>query len=324
MKTSELDFNLPRELVTYGPTPWRFDGRLCVINRKEGWISHDKTIDHLMLLADGKEVWCNDSKLLRARYKLWRDTGHTADMLLVRKVDNGPGQKWIADIPAPKVLLDDRREWKTERKVEVKILAHVANQRWEVEIMGELDPRDGKLPIPPWVRQPADEYEESLYEPLYAKVDGGYFSPTAGIRLGRHILNVMKPKFLTLHIALDSIRTVETETLEEHIAEGIEPEPYTIPSEPGGNVFAVGTTVVKAIETWARTGNLAGKSDLFIGPGFEFKRVGALLTNLHLPRESLLALTCAFGGTDLVMRAYRECVERRYRWSDYGDLVLIL
>ena len=325
MKTSDIEFNLPRELVTYGPNPFRSDGKLCVIDRKAGTISHGHTIDDLTTYAKGREVWVNNSKLLRARVKLWRDTGHTVDMLLVRKIENGGGQKWIVEIPAAKALLDDRREWLTEKKIEVQLLAHVADQRWEVEVMGDLDiTTDGKLPIPPWVRQPTTPLEESWYEPLYAKVPGGYFSPTGGIRLDRHILDVMKPRELTLHIALDSIRTIEAATLEEHIAEGIEPEPYEIPHEPGDGVFAVGTTVVKSIETWARTGNLKGKSDLFIGPGFEFKSVGALLTNLHLPRESLLALTCAFGGTELVMRAYRECVERRYRFSDYGDVCLIL
>ena len=325
MKTSVFDYNLPRELVTYGPNPFRGEGRLCVVDRAKQSINHDCKISDLKAFANGKEVWVNNSRLLRARVKLWRDTGHTVDMLLVRKISNGGGQKWIAEIPAAKALLDDRREWLTENKIEVQLLAHVADQRWEVEVLGKLDiTTDGKLPIPPWVRQPTNALEETWYEPLYAKVPGGYFSPTGGIRLDQPLLDVMKPRELTLHIALDSIRTIEAATLEEHIAEGIEPEPYEIPTEPGENIFAVGTTVVKAIETWARTGNLKGKSDLFIGPGFEFKRIGSFLTNLHLPRESLLALTCAFGGTELIMRAYRECVERRYRYSDYGDMMLVV
>lgn len=330
MKTSLLDYDLPRELVAFGPTPFNGRARLCCVNRASGKIDHSLVMEAFASLGSGYEVWVNNSKLLRARIKLWRDTGHKVEALLVERLNDAghAGQKWIAEVYAPAKLLDERREWRTHiGGIECRILAHVKDGRWELEFFGDVDLQTiGEIPIPPWVRQPEDEAEQCWYEPHYAKVPGGYFAPTAGIHIDHAAYYMLKPKELTLHIALDSIRTIEAETVEEHAAQPLKPEPYSLPCAPGADgkkVLAVGTTVVKALETWARTGKLSGESALFIGPGFEFKAVSVLLTNLHLPRESLLALTCAFGGTELVMEAYRQCVKQRYRFSDYGDCMLI-
>ena len=328
MKTSEIDFHLPRELVTYGPTPFRGDARLMVLDRKMGNISYHH-FSELESLLYGYEVWVNDLKLLRGRIKLWRDTGHVADVTLMRRT-GAPG-RWIAQICAAYDILNERRYWKTEDGIKCKIIGRpeVDNEgdQWEIEFEKELDlEKIGKICLPPWVRQPENREQEKWYEPIYAARGEGLFSPSAGINITEELEKSLYLKKLTLHLNFDHIRSIETDTLEEHGAK-LKPERYEILGDAPSDTkptCAIGTTTMKALETYARTWMMDGESDLFISPPFEFQIVKAFITNFHLPRESLLALTCAFGGTDAVMGAYHEAIREKYRWSDYGDSFLVI
>jgi S-adenosylmethionine:tRNA ribosyltransferase-isomerase len=328
MNTADLDYNLPRELIPYGPTPFRGDARLMVLHRGNGGkIEHRRMCD-LPALLKGYEVWVNNSAMLRAKLNLWRDTGHVAETWLTEQTDDPCW--WIAEIRTHHSLLDDRRSWRTEDGIKVELVSYTGvPQRWKIRFDRVPDlAKIGKLPLPGHVRQPACAVEEAWYQPVYASSPGGYFAPTAGIHLTKEMVDAIQPHELTLHIDLDSIRTIETETVEEHARGKLKPESYWISSRSSWTskpICAVGTTVVKALETMIRTDEYYGKSDLFVGPGFEFKIVNGLLTNFHLPRESLLALSCAFAGNaEWVMDAYHEAVKERYRIGDYGDLMLIL
>lgn len=164
----------------------------------------------------------------------------------------------------------------------------------------------------------------SRRQPIYADVEGSLATPSAGLDVTEDILNQMSYRFLTLHAGMDCFRKIQTDEVEQHRL--LNPEWYNIPSPPaeGEQVVAIGTSVVKAIETWARDGYATGKTDLFISPGFEFKRIRALLTNFHTPHDTHLALTCAFGGVERVMEAYQVALREGYRWSSWGDACLIL
>lgn len=327
MNTRDIDYVLPRELIPFGPTPFRGDARLMVLHRGNGGKVEHRQLADLPEILKGYEVWINDSRMIRAKLSLWRDTGHVAETWLIDDIGGG---WWVAEIRAHHSLLDDRRQWRTEDGVGVELVEYTGTpQRWKIRFEREPDlQKIGKLPLPSHVRQPQSAAEEAWYEPVYAKRPGGYFAPTAGIHLTQELLDAIRPNALTLHIDLDSIRTIETETVEEHATGKLRAEPYWIPSRANWTsrpICAVGTTVVKALETLIRTDQYEGRSDLFIGPGFEFKIVNGLLSNFHLPKESLLALTVAFAGrTDYVMDAYHEAIKERYLFSDYGSLLLIL
>jgi S-adenosylmethionine:tRNA ribosyltransferase-isomerase len=333
LKTSEIDFNLPRELISFGPTPFRGDSRLMVLRRATGEITHCD-FNELELLLHGYEVWANDLKLLRGKIKLWRDTGHEVDCTLLRRAGSPIPDKprWIAQIQASYTLLQEPREWRAEDGTRCRIVGKSpvlpgGSDEWEIEFERELDLDDiGKIILPTHIRPPETKEQESWYEPVYATSGAGIYAPTAGISITHRMSQRLDVKFLTLHLEYDHIRTIETETVEEH-ALTLRPERYEITDKIPSEILplaAIGTTVMKTLETYARTLQMAGESDLFISPPFEFKRVKAFLTNFHLPRESLLALTCAFGGTGNVMRAYEMAVKEKYRFSDYGDSILIL
>jgi S-adenosylmethionine:tRNA ribosyltransferase-isomerase len=162
---------------------------------------------------------------------------------------------------------------------------------------------------------------------VYGHVEGSAAAPTAGLHFTPQLLEALAPVRVTLHVGLDTFRPVTASTLEEHDLHG---ERYSV--EPAAweriaaadRVLAVGTTTVRVLETLARTGELAGRTTLFITPGFEFRRVNALLTNFHLPRSTLLALVMAFAGVEPVRRLYREAIAERYRFYSFGDAMLVL
>jgi len=319
--TSDLDFSLPPGLVTGGPLPFRGKSRMLVLDRTTGKCEHRRLAD-LPEYARGLQVWVNNSKLYRGVVVLWRDTGHRAEAWLKRKRDD---RTWEATLAAATGYIEDRRAWYLEADgSKVEILEVLGPQR---VLLGFEEPADlemvGHLPVLSWVRRPKDPAEYPWYEPLYAREVGTLASPTAGVSLDPDTLGKLDLRELTLHIDIDGLRRIETAYVEQH--EPFSPaEPYRIADPPAGKVLAVGTTVVKALETWARTGQAEGRSTLLVYEGFEFKATAAFLTNFHFPREKMLAMTAAFGGTENVRRAYREAIAQRYRFADYGDSMLIV
>jgi S-adenosylmethionine:tRNA ribosyltransferase-isomerase len=183
----------------------------------------------------------------------------------------------------------------------------------------------GETPLPPYITEPLGDPER--YQTVYAQEPGSAAAPTAGLHFTPELIDRLDVERVTLHVGLDTFRPVAEERLEEHRMHG---ERYSVVDaawrriEAAPRVLAVGTTTVRVLETLARGGPLAGRTDLFITPGFDFRRTDALLTNFHLPRSTLLALVMALAGVEETRRLYRLAVEERYRFYSFGDAMLIL
>ena len=204
----------------------------------------------------------------------------------------------------------------------VELLEHLGEGRWRVRLQGE---PQGEAPLPPYITAPLDDPER--YQTVYAHDPGSAAAPTAGLHFTPELLRQFDVERVTLHVGLDTFRPVSEPTLEEHAIHG---ERYEVSPQAweriarAERVLAVGTTTVRTLETVAHGGPLAGRTELFITPGFAFERVDALLTNFHLPRSTLLALVMAFAGVGEIRRLYALAVEERYRFYSFGDAMLIL
>jgi S-adenosylmethionine:tRNA ribosyltransferase-isomerase len=204
----------------------------------------------------------------------------------------------------------------------VELIEHLGEGRWRLRLDGE---PAGTTPLPPYITAPLDD--PARYQTVYARDPGSAAAPTAGLHFTPELLEQLDVERVTLHVGLDTFRPVSEERLEEHPIHG---ERYEV--APGAweriraaeRVLAVGTTTVRTVETIAHGGPLAGRTELFITPGFEFRRVDALLTNFHLPRSTLLALVMAFAGVEETRGLYRLAVEERYRFYSFGDAMLLL
>ena len=313
MDTSSLDYDLPPELVAQVPVEPRDASRLLVYRRAAATIEHRSFRDLPDVLGD-ELVVVNDTRVVPARLRLRRESGGAAEVLLVERVDdNGT---WEA------LVRPSRRLREGEVLGPVRLLEPLGEGRWLVGLRGQ---PAGVMPLPPYIHEPlADPLR---YQTVYGEVDGSAAAPTAGLHFTPELYAELDPVRVTLHVGLDTFRPVTARTLEEHELHGerysVEPEAWDR-IRAADRVLAVGTTTVRVLETVARTDELAGRTTLFVTPGFEFRRVDALLTNFHLPRSTLLALVMAFAGTEVVREVYREAIAERYRFYSFGDAMLAL
>ncbi len=203
----------------------------------------------------------------------------------------------------------------------VELLEHLGEGRWLLRLDGE---PDGEVPLPPYITEPLAEPER--YQTVYAEAEGSAAAPTAGLHFTPELLARLDVERVTLHVGLDTFRPVVAEELERH---ELHSERYEVAAgtweriRNAPRVLSVGTTTVRVLESLARGAPLAGRTDLFVTPGFEFRRVDSLLTNFHLPRSTLLALVMAFCGVEETRRLYRLAIEERYRFYSFGDAMLI-
>jgi S-adenosylmethionine:tRNA ribosyltransferase-isomerase len=309
MKSSELEYELPAELIAQRPAERRDASRLLVYERRSGDVRH-MTFAELPDVADGFLVVVNDSRVVPARIPIDSPRG---EVLLLESLGDGV---WEA------LARPTRRLRPGRRYGPVELLEHLGEGRWRVRLDGE---PQGEAPLPPYITEPLAEPDR--YQTVYAREPGSAAAPTAGLHFTRELLARLDPVRVTLHVGLDTFRPVTEERLEEHRIHGeryeVEPEAWER-IQAAERVLAVGTTTVRVLETLARGGSLAGRTELFITPGFEFRRVDALLTNFHLPRSTLLALVMAFAGIEETRRLYRLAVEERYRFYSFGDAMLLL
>jgi S-adenosylmethionine:tRNA ribosyltransferase-isomerase len=313
MDTAELDYELPPELIAQHPTERRDASRLLVYRRGSGEVDHRTFADLSELLA-GELVVVNDTRVVPARLRLRRATGGEVEILLLEQLDDEG--RWEA------LARPSRRLRPGERLGPVELLESRTDGRWLVRLAG--DP-EGEAPLPPYVREPLSDPER--YQTVYACSSGSAAAPTAGLHFTPELLARLDVARVTLHVGLDTFRPVTSARLEEHALHG---ERYAVdPGEWGRiaaaeRVLAVGTTTVRTLETVARTGDLVGRTSLFIAPGFEFRRVDALLTNFHLPRSTLLALVMAFVGVEETRELYGVAIAEGYRFYSFGDAMLVL
>ena len=309
MDLSELDYGLPPELIAQHPAVRRDASRLLVYERETGAVRHRSFAD-LPEELHGELVVVNDTRVVPARIPLDSPRG---EVLLVERLHDGT---WEA------LARPTRRLRAGRRYGAVELLEHLGEGRWRLRLDGE---PAGETPLPPYITEPLRDPER--YQTVYAREPGSAAAPTAGLHFTPELLAELDPARVTLHVGLDTFRPVMEEQLEEHRIHG---ERYEVERgaweriRTAGRVLAVGTTTVRVLETLARGGPLAGRTELFITPGFEFRRVDALLTNFHLPRSTLLALVMAFAGVEETRGLYRLAVEERYRFYSFGDAMLII
>jgi S-adenosylmethionine:tRNA ribosyltransferase-isomerase len=309
MDASELDYDLPSELVAQHPADRRDASRLLVYERATGDVRH-RSFGELPQELSGELVVVNDTRVVPARIRIDRPKG---EVLLL---EHEGGGEWLA------LARPTRRLRPGARYGAVELLEHLGEGRWRVRLEGE---PDGEAPLPPYITEPLTD--PSRYQTVYADESGSAAAPTAGLHFTRELLAQLDVERVTLHVGLDTFRPLTAPTLEEHELHG---ERYSVRPEAwerirvAARVLAVGTTTVRVLETVVRTGELEGRTSLFVTPGFDFHRVDALLTNFHLPRSTLLALVMAFAGVAETRRLYRLAIEERYRFYSFGDAMLIL
>jgi S-adenosylmethionine:tRNA ribosyltransferase-isomerase len=309
MEASELDYDLPPELIAQQPAARRDESRLLLYSRATGEIKHH-VFRELPELVPGVLAVVNDTRVVPARIPIESPRG---EVLLLERIE---GDVWEA-------LARPTRRLKAGRSYgAVQFLEHLGDGRWRVRLQGE---PAGGTPLPPYITEPLEDVER--YQTVYARERGSAAAPTAGLHFTPELLGRFESERVTLHVGLDTFRPLHAEVVEEHSIHG---ERYAVAPaaweriRSAKRVLAVGTTTVRVLETLAAGGPLAGRTELFITPGFEFRRVDHLLTNFHLPRSTLLALVMAFAGVEEVRRLYALAIEERYRFYSFGDAMLIL
>jgi len=337
---SEFDYELPPELIAQHPAPGRNESRLLVLERDTGRIHDAAFPDIADWLRAGDLMVVNNTRVIPARVFGRLATGGRLELLLLRRLEPGvwealsrPARKAR---PGVEVDLGGCRATVLERRPDgLRVV------RFEPPDVERLLPELGELALPPYIRERCREPER--YQTVYARVEGAVAAPTAGLHFTPALLDALRARGVellevTLHAGLGTFRPVKAETVEEHV---MHPEEFELTEagaaaldraiEQGRRVVCVGTTSVRVVESRARHAAAGwrlepgrGETDCYIFPGYEWKVTGALLTNFHLPRSTLLMLVAAFAGRDLVLEAYRHAIAQRYRFYSFGDAMLII
>lgn len=356
MRTDDFDYNLPKELIAQRPTPERDKSRLLVLHRTTGLIQHRVFSDILHYFACGDLLVLNDSRVLPARLRGRAEkTGGQFEVFVLEELKPNLWQALVRPSKRARVGTRIKLTNNTGIDVTAEIIERTSAGQCIVQFINVPNIADmldvlGDVPLPPYINRarsktlPEDRYR---YQTVYARVDGSVAAPTAGLHFTETLLEQIKTKgvevhFVTLHIGLGTFKPVRATRPEAH---QMHDERYELSAETataineakrtGRRVIAVGTSTVRVLEGVAKEtgGKLEprkGRTSLFIYPPFEFKVVDGLVTNFHLPRSTLLMLVSAFAapgqttGRDLILRAYQEAIQLRYRFYSYGDAMLIL
>ncbi len=332
MLLSDFDYHLPEELIAQEPLTDRAASRMLVVDRSSGtW--QDRTFRDLpSFLHPGDCLVLNDSRVFPSRLYGHRP-GHTGKVeVFLTQQDSADPLCWTALVrPGRKMRSGERIVVSDELTVEILDRGNFGERTVKLEPKGdvfEVLERAGHVPLPPYIRRPDTAADRERYQTVFARERGSVAAPTAGLHFTPEILDACREAGavtarVTLHVGLGTFQPLHTEIIEEV---KLHSESFAVPAETvaamdaASRVVAVGTTSVRAIES----GPGCRSTELFISPGFQFQRTGALLTNFHLPKSSLLVLVSAFAGTELALAAYRHAVAARYRFFSYGDCMLIV
>ncbi len=335
LKLSDFDYNLPKELIAKYPVEPRDECRLMILDKEKKVIEHKIFKEIKNYLEKGDLLVLNDTKVIPARLIGYKKTGAKIEIFLLRPVEENIWEALIKNIKR----LKEGQEVIISEDFHIKLLEKHEEGKATVELIGknikELIQKYGHIPLPPYIEREDEEKDKSLYQTVFAKREGAVASPTAGLHFTERLLEELENKgvkksFITLHVGLGTFRPIKVEDITKH---KMHEEYYHIPEETlesieetkkrKKRVIAVGTTVVRALETYAQTLKPEGFSDIFIYPPYKFKIVDALITNFHLPKSTLLLLVSAFAGRDFILKAYTEAIEKRYRFFSYGDAMFI-
>ena len=329
LKLTEFDYPLPKELIAQYPLKKREEARLLIVNRKNRQINHGVFKDIIGFFRKNDLLVLNDTKVLHCRLMGKKITGGRIEILLVRRI-NGTTFSCLVQ--------------PSRTKVGEKIIFALGSITGILSSRGQISFKQsvadaiynfGIVPLPPYIKRPPEDLDAVYYQTVYAKNEGALASPTAGLHFTQESLKQIfdagvNLAYVTLHVGLGTFRPVKCENITEH---KMESEYFLVPDATiealarvrvdQGRIIAVGTTSLRALETYA-SGRKEGNTDLFICPGYKFALVDCLLTNFHLPMTTLLMLVYAFGGKELMMKAYQEAIDNKYRFYSYGDAMLII
>jgi len=338
MKLSDFDYDLPKELIAQEPLKERDAARMLVINRASGSIEHRQFKDIVGYISDKDLLVLNDTKVLPARLIGRRKSSGKAEVLLLKQLHtsiraDGLKEFVFQALLRPARLKTGENIYFDGSNIECSVCA-----KEEVRIAAkdiESVYSRGVMPLPPYIKRQAQESDNIFYQTIYARQAGAIAAPTAGLHFSEDIFKKLREKglktaFLTLHVGYATFKPLKTEDISEH---KMLDEYFKIPQSTaesinttrssGGRVIAVGTTSVRALETYSR-GASEGFTDLFIYPGYKFEATDCILTNFHLPRTTLFALVCAFTGCQIAKKAYHEAINEKYRFYSYGDAMFII
>ena len=329
LKLSAFDYFLPKELIAQYPLENRGEARLLIVNRKTGSISQGAFKEIISFFKKNDLLVLNDTRVLHCRLMGNKITGGRVEILLTRRLN---GTTFSCLLQPSRTKVGEKIIFASGK------ISGILSSRGQISFKQ----RDadaiyslGVVPLPPYIRRAPEDLDKEYYQTVYAKNEGALASPTAGLHFTQESLKEIhcagvNLAYLTLHVGLGTFRPVKCENITEH---KMEPEYFLVPNaaiaalakvkKEQGQIIAVGTTSLRALETYA-SGRKEGHTDLFIYPGYKFALVDCLLTNFHLPKTTLLMLACAFGGKELMLKAYQEAVDNKYRFYSYGDAMLII
>ncbi|MCX6625517.1 MAG: tRNA preQ1(34) S-adenosylmethionine ribosyltransferase-isomerase QueA [Acidobacteria bacterium] len=350
MKLSDFNYHLPEDLIAQQPAPDRAASRMLVVHRDRGCWEDRCFFDLPAFLSTGDCLALNDTRVFPSRLfghrsgvfslpvgrnnpKRNENLSARVEVFLLRAI-SADAKTWEALVrPGRKMRTGERIEFSPSLNAEIIARGEFGERtlRFEAEgdVYREFD-QIGHVPLPPYIRRSDQPEDRERYQTVFARQRGSVAAPTAGLHFTPAMLDHCRAAgadaaFLTLHVGLGTFQPIHEEEFERH---ALHSERYELTGENASRiaaarrVIAVGTTSVRTLESVARSGELgasSGETDIFIYPGFNFRVTGAMLTNFHLPKSSLLLLVAAFAGRELILDAYRHAVESRYRFFSYGD-----
>ncbi len=345
MKTNLFDYRLPPDRIAQRPLEKRDASRMLVLDRKTGRLEHSRVRDLAQWLLPGDLMVVNQTKVFPARlFAVKPDTGARLEVFLLRPASEHSPREWEA-LVSPAKRVKGHPVLKLEGRGEAAVLESLGEGHFILRLDGVGNVRrfldqTGHVPLPPYIKREDDGTDRERYQTLFAKKEGSVAAPTAGLHFTKPLLDELRKRGVsraevTLHVGLGTFLPVLSDDLEGHV---MHPERFEVPAPAAaaiararkrqGRILAVGTTVVRALESAAQPdGTLRTGQDetrLFISPGYPFRAVDAIFTNFHQPRSTLLTLVCAFGGRERVLAAYEEAIREGYRFLSYGDAMLIL
>ncbi|MBB6609411.1 tRNA preQ1(34) S-adenosylmethionine ribosyltransferase-isomerase QueA [Pontibacter sp. Tf4] len=348
MKLSEFKFDLPEDLLALHPTENRDESRMMVVHRDTGKIEHRIFKDILEYFDDGDVMVVNDTKVFPARlYGNKEKTGAKIEVFLLRELNKDIHLWDVLVDPARKIRVGNKLYF-GESDLVAEVIDNTTSRGRTIKFLFDGTDEEfyktindlGETPLPRYIKREAEPEDRERYQTVYAKNVGAVAAPTAGLHFTREVLKRLEIKGvevapLTLHVGLGTFRPVDVEDLTKH---KMDSENFMVPAstvevvnkalDNKKKVCAIGTTTMRALESSVSASNRLkaneGWTDRFIFPPYDFKIANALVTNFHMPESTLLMMTAAFGGYDLVMKAYEEAVKEKYRFFSYGDVMLII
>jgi len=349
MKLSQFDFPLNKEQIAHEPPRWRDECRLMIIDRKTGNIEHKLFKDIINYFGKGDNFVLNDTKVFPARFYGQKEkTGASIEVLLLREL-NREQRVWDAIVdPARKIRIGNKLYFGEDDSLVAEVIDNTTSRGRTLRFLfdGSYDEFKqvlysmGETPVPPWVKEKPDESDVENYQTIFAKNEGAVAVPAAGLHfsrelMSRFILADIETTFITAHMGLGHFRSVDVEDLSKHRMDSekilISEEAATkinATKDSGHKVVAVGVTVMRSLETYTTTDNRVipydGWTNKFIFPPYTYLIPDAIISNFHLPESTMLMAVAAFGGFDLVMKAYDIALNEGYKFGPYGDAMLIL